>query len=257
VELFDSMQKETYTKRSADRTWMKLIEKKINVKNKMVADVGVGGGIYSIALAELGAKAVIGIDISENMINGAKENCKDYPNITFQLGTSDATGLAENEVEVVLERALIHHLNQEQLKTCIKEAKRILTEGGTYIIQDRTVEDCILEGSLEHIRGYFFEIYPKLKEKDISRRHSIETVNQYLEEVGFDVVQTVSFWENRKVYFSSNELREEIISRKGRSLLFELNDSEIQTLANEVIKKGVNQFPIYEKERWTIWFAKK
>lgn len=51
---------------------------------------------------------------------------------------------------------------------------------GVYIIQDRTPEDCLLKGDDNHIRGYFFERFPKLKEQEIKRGHSSELVIETL-----------------------------------------------------------------------------
>ncbi|MBP0727016.1 class I SAM-dependent methyltransferase [Bacillus sp. RG28] len=254
---FEKISKDMYTKRSADDNWKNLILQHVDVRNKSIADIGCGGGIYSIALSELGAQNVIGIDQSKNMLEGASGNCKEYQNIKFQNGSATETNLKTEEVDVVLERALIHHIKEKDLINCFNEAKRILNENGQFIIQDRTKEDCLLNGDSEHIRGYFLEFFPKLVEKDISRRHASKTVNESLIETGFKEVKEITFWEYRKTYYSKNELKEELLSRNGRSLLFHLNDNELNELANKINEKVSENFPIIEKERWTIWIAQK
>ncbi|OIK09540.1 hypothetical protein BIV60_23660 [Bacillus sp. MUM 116] len=255
-EFFNRIEKETYMKRSADPQWMDLVQSRVNITGKIAADIGAGGGIYSIALAQLGAKKVIGVDISENMIAGAKANCRKYPQISFQVGTASESKLPDGEVDVLLERALIHHLKEEHLSACFAEGKRILDKNGLFILQDRTMEDCAIAGSDEHIRGYFFELFPELLEKDISRRHSVETVNSYLKRAGFQTVEVINFWEHRKTYQSLNELKQEIMLRKGRSILFELADEQVQSLADGIGERVTKPFPVVERERWTIWFAK-
>ncbi|GEM_PF-5744472 len=55
---------------------------------------------------------------------------------------------------VIQKRALIHHI--DDLNVCFKEGYRVLKNKGVYIIQDRTPEDCLLEGNHSHIRGYIF-----------------------------------------------------------------------------------------------------
>ena len=256
-DFFEGIQRDTYTNRGAGDNWKEIIQKHVDIKNKTVADIGVGGGIYSIALAELGAKKVIGIDIAENMLAAARSSCLSYPQIEFQIGHASDTHLKDKEVDVILERALIHHLTESQLKDCFVEAKRILQDEGFYIIQDRTSEDCLVKGSPEHLRGYFFDIYPQLKEKDISRRHSIETVHDTLFKAGFSEIEFLTLWENRKLYQSGEELKQEILERKGRSILFELDDPELEILADKILEKAEGKFPLQEKERWTIWIAKK
>jgi len=96
-----------------------------------------------------------------------------------------------------------------------------------------------------------------LVEKDISRRHASKTVNENLIEAGFKEVKEISFWEYRKTYCSNKEIKEDIMSRNGRSLLFHLNDYELNELADKINEKVSGNFPIIEKERWTIWIARK
>ncbi|MDP4169147.1 MAG: class I SAM-dependent methyltransferase [Bacillota bacterium] len=254
---FNRIDKETYTARRADSSWKLVIKDNVDVKGKNAADIGSGGGIYSIALAEMGAKKVIGVDISENMLAGAIDNCRDFNNILFQVGTAQSTNLETDQSDIVLERALIHHLKENELEDCFIEAKRVLNENGVLIIQDRTKEDCVLKGDTEHIRGIFFDIFPELIEKDTMRRHSADVVSTYLKRAGFRDIKAITFWENRRTYESIVELKGEIISRKGRSILFELNEEQIHCLADEIEKRVENQFPLTEKERWTIWFAIK
>ncbi|MBM7553960.1 methyltransferase domain-containing protein [Thalassobacillus pellis] len=56
----------------------------------------------------------------------------DYKNISFKYGSAYDTGLNSSNFELVLERALIHHL--DELQNCFKEAYRILKDGGYYIV---------------------------------------------------------------------------------------------------------------------------
>src|SRR3954470_601792 len=69
---------------------------------------------------------------------------------------------------VVFERALIHHL--KDYKACFAEAHRVLVPGGSLIVQDRTPDDVELPGSPEHVRGYFFERFPRLLAVELARR---------------------------------------------------------------------------------------
>lgn len=51
----------------------KIVDELIEVKNKVVLDLGCGGGRYALSVYQR-AKKVIGIDISEKMIKIAKRN---------------------------------------------------------------------------------------------------------------------------------------------------------------------------------------
>lgn len=255
IDFHDDDNKQSYTTREADAGWLALMKKVIDtglVEN--ATDIGCGGGIYSKALAELGVPKVTGIDFSEAMINGAKMNCSDYDQITFQVGNALGTGLISEKYDLVLERALIHHL--KDLSACFTEAFRVLKDGGTFIIQDRTPADCLLEGSDSHIRGHIFSKFPHLADIEIQRRHESESVMQKLQTAGFSEIEELKLWETRQVYSSKKELLDDIRSRTGRSILHELDDQEIEQLVSSMNDK-IDETEIVEKDRWTIWKATK
>jgi ubiquinone/menaquinone biosynthesis C-methylase UbiE len=152
----------TYALRKADPSWEATIEEIVSVKEKIVGDIGCGGRIYSRALSEMGAANVIGVDFSEQMLKTAWEQSQEYANIQYVHADACRTDLPGDMFDVVLLRALIHHLDQSNWSACFAEAHRLLKSDGVLIVQDRTPEDCLLPGSATHIRGYYFERYPKL-----------------------------------------------------------------------------------------------
>lgn len=243
----------TYSTREADHTWIDKVNEICEVKGKKVLDIGCGGGIYTKALAKMGAAEVMGLDFSEQLLHTAKENCRDYDNINFKLGNALDTKLADEQYDIILERAVIHHI--DDLNACFQEGYRLLKPGGVFLIQDRTPEDCLLKGSATNIRGYFFEKYPSLIDKEISRRYPSHDVMQFLKENGFHPIEEYSLWETRKVYQYLDDLMKDIKNRTGRSILYELNDEQVDELA-VYIKDQINSTtnnPITEKDRWTIW----
>ncbi|APB35388.1 class I SAM-dependent methyltransferase [Heyndrickxia coagulans] len=254
IDFHSKQNRLTYTTRVADRSWIDMMKSLLTVEHISNAlDIGCGGGIYSKALADMGVQTVIGIDFSEPILEGAKENCKDYKNISFQLGNAYDTGLDSQSFQLVIERALIHHLRD--LLACFKEAHRLLKDGGVFIIQDRTPDDCLLEGDNTNIRGYLFELFPKLIDEEIKRRHSSQTVIEALQEAGFKKIEEVKLWETRKVHENKAQLLKDISERTGRSILYELDDQELSLLTDYVQKKVTKENNIVEKDRWTIWKA--
>ena len=246
----------TYTTRTADRSWIKTMRQLAPVENVLKAvDIGCGGGIYSKALADMGIDSVTGIDFSEKILEGAKENCKEYQNISLRHGSAYDTEVNSNNCDLVLERALIHHL--DDLLNCFKEAYRLLKDGGYFIVQDRTPDDCLLKGSDNHIRGYLFELFPRLIDKEVGRRYPSHFVLETLKKVGFRKIEEVKLWETRKVYQTKDQLLEDLRERTGRSILHELDDNELRVFIDHVDKSLSSNNSIMEKDRWTIWKAVK
>jgi len=257
IDFHDEGNENSYNARSADQDWKDIMKSLTeDVVINQAADVGCGGGIYSKALLDMGVAFVTGVDFSASMIRGAKKNLEKYDGqVHFKIGNAYNTGLPDKSHDLVLERALIHHL--ENLQACLMEAYRILHENGVIIIQDRTPSDCFLEGDKRHIRGFIFELFPNLKEIELKRRYSSHEVKKQLEIAGFKNVKAIKFWETRKKYNSKADLLHEIESRKGRSILYELSDAALQELISYIDRKFSNEEAIVEKDRWTIWKAMK
>ncbi|MFB5660939.1 class I SAM-dependent methyltransferase [Alteribacillus sp. HJP-4] len=246
----------SYTTREADASWVAAMKELVSYQDiAKAADIGCGGGIYSKALADMGANSVTGVDFSEAMLKGASEYCWDRKNIRFHYGTAFASGINANELQLVLERALIHHI--KDLRACFQEAYRILGNGGVYIIQDRTPEDCLIKGSDSHIRGYFFEKLPRLKDIETKRRHAAPTVIHALKEAGFHNIEQRKLWETREIYSSKTQLLKDVEERTGRSILHELNEEELTNLLQHLDQSITREETIVEKDRWTLWKAVK
>jgi ubiquinone/menaquinone biosynthesis C-methylase UbiE len=56
-------------------------------RNKACLDAGCGGGRNSIAMARLGAKEVVGIDVGEEGLVDAEQRSRGLPNLKFQYGS--------------------------------------------------------------------------------------------------------------------------------------------------------------------------
>lgn len=248
----------SYTNREADTAWKEKIKELIDMDSiQLAADIGCGGGIYSKALADIGIPSILGIDYSKSILEGARENCSNYSNITFQHDDADNTSLEPDNADLILSRALIHHI--KDLRSVFAEAYRVLKSGGCYLIQDRTLDDCLLEGSNEHIRGYFFEAFPTLKAFEKERRHSSYDIKLSLQQAGFKNIEEHRLWEIRKMYKNKEALFDDIQSRAGRSILHELSDNELQRLIDYMDQSIIGDYitKIVEKDRWTLFKAIK
>lgn len=253
INFNDERNARSYTGRAADTTWRDAMLSIVDPSGLHVADIGCGGGIYSSAWMELGAASVVGIDSSPVMVSSATKNIGDLQHVTFQLGDASRTGLASASVDIVFERALMHHLTDTGVEGATLEAMRVLVRGGRIIIQDRTPDDILVAGSFDHLRGYFFECFPRLLGIENARRKSDEFVREALCKAGFYQVQSFNLWETRKTYTSVDSLLDDVRSRTGRSLLHELDDGEIDTLVRYIADRLSGPSAIVERDRWTVW----
>ncbi|HEV2656679.1 MAG TPA: class I SAM-dependent methyltransferase, partial [Ktedonobacteraceae bacterium] len=185
IDFHSAQNRYTYAAREVDPAWRQAISEIAAVAGRDALDIGCGGGIYTKALAQMGAAHVTGVDFSREMLQGAQEHCQGYDTITFKVGSALATGLPDERYDLVLERALTHHLKPEELSTCFAEARRLLRSGGVFIVQNRTPEDCSLPGNTTHVRGDDCERYPRLFAQEVARRPDSATMFAALQQAGF------------------------------------------------------------------------
>lgn len=245
----------SYATRDADASWANAMLAIVDPTDLRVADIGCGGGIYSRAWRSLGAASVVGDDFSSQMIADARKASAGASSISFWCADATNTGLPDGSVDIVFQRALIHHL--PDLPAGFSEAFRILAPNGTLIVQDRTYEDVLQPASPQHLRGYFFEIFPRLLHLEKERRPATEDVTTALLQAGLQRANTVSVAEVRRMYLSLTELQDDLHARIGCSILHALTDTELEQLI-DAIRIGVGEtWPITEQDYWTIWTARK
>src|SRR5260370_29979740 len=121
------------------------------------------------------------------MVAAARDQTASLTHLSFPQGDASATGLPSASVAIVFHRALIHHLRGYE--ACFAEARRVLVPGGRLIVQDRTPADVELPGSPEHLRGYFFERFPRLLAVETGRPPTGATVRMTLSAADFTDIQ--------------------------------------------------------------------
>lgn len=243
-----------YSDRAAHSSWQEFCLANLCPEGKDVADIGCGGGIYTLAFVKLGAKSVVGIDISKQYIEESKKQSSDFYDINFLVGDATATGLEDSSIDLVFERALIHHFTIELQEQNLCEVKRILRKDGVLAVQDRTIENIINDDPKYWIRSTLFDCFPELLEFEKSRRLTDLAYVSLLKKHQLEVLKTMRFSEVRKVYKSFEELKSEILMRKGKSILFELSDKQLQHYCIKLEEQSLGR-DLVEIDEWTIWRA--
>ena len=101
------------------------------VEGKVILDVACGSGYGSKILSKR-AKKVIGVDISKESINYAKENFNSK-NIEFRQGSAtNLNFIKDNSIDRIISFETIEHLKEYTL--FLSEIKRILKKGGLFIV---------------------------------------------------------------------------------------------------------------------------
>jgi SAM-dependent methyltransferase len=176
-------------------------------------------------------------------------------NVSFVQAPADQVGLPNDSADLIVARGLIHHLSD--LNRFAAETARLLAPGGTLIVQDRTPGDISRPGSPENIRGYYFERFPELRAIDLARRHTSEQVHQALQGAGFASTPDTTMDEVRAIHDNARVFADQMAKRSGRSILHELDDSQLEELTDYILKRIPSTGPIIDRDQWTIWVAAK
>jgi ubiquinone/menaquinone biosynthesis C-methylase UbiE len=244
-----------YAEREASLGWRVTITGLRDPLGQRVIDLGCGGGIYTRALAEMGAETVTAVDFSEAMLNRARQTTELLSNVEFIQAPADRVPLPDASADLIVARGLIHHLGD--LTGFARETYRLLAPGGTLIVQDRTPDDISQPAGPENIRGYYFERFPELLQVDLARRHTSEQVHTALEKAGFVLSTDTTIDEVRAIHENPESFAESVRRRSGRSILHELDDTQLDELIDYILKRIPATGPIIDRDQWTLWVASK
>lgn len=101
-----------------------------NVEDLSILDLGCGAGKHDRKLIEKGARKVVGIDLSKNMINEAIKNT-DSDKIEYKVMSMQDIDKLEEKFDLVVSSLAIHYI--EDYDGLCKKVYDLLVDGGEFI----------------------------------------------------------------------------------------------------------------------------
>ncbi|EHJ01320.1 Methyltransferase type 11 [Clostridium sp. DL-VIII] len=118
-----------------DEVKEKIIQK-LDVRNKVIGDLGCGTGFISLGLAEQNPSIVFAIDQSLNMLRELKKEItkQNFNNVYPIKSTLDELVLFDESLDAITINMALHHIINPNKS--IKEMHRVLKKGGKIVISD-------------------------------------------------------------------------------------------------------------------------
>ncbi len=178
--------------------WHEFKELLPNFKNKRVLDLGCGFGWHCRYAREQQASSVIGVDISEKMLQKAREMTDD-PSISYIKSPIEDINFSNSQFDIVISSLAFHYV--ESFETVCKKVYACLKLGGSFVFSvehpiftSRNEQDWYYDdhGNPMHwpVDNYQFEGLREtefLNEKVIKYHRTISTYMNELINAGFDI----------------------------------------------------------------------
>ena len=156
-------------------------------------DLGCGTGwavCYVAGLLE-GQGQFTGIDISQGMIERARENASGLKNVHFHIASAERLPVEDNTMDnIICTNSFHHYLHPEK---ALAEIRRVLKEKGGIYILDVTSDDVIT--------NWIDRSHAK-KEKEHVRFHSTKEMKDLFSKAGLRYVKSKLIWYPVKVHIA-------------------------------------------------------
>lgn len=200
--------------------WHELENMLPNFQDKDVLDLGCGYGWHCIYAAEHGAKSVLGIDISQKMIEKAKSMTKS-DKVSYEIFSIENIDDLDKQFDVVISSLAIHYV--QDFNSIAQKVFKLLRSSGDFIFSvehpiftAQGTEDWVYkDGQIDHwpVDRYFSE---GIRETNflghkITKYH--KTITTYINDLilnGFSITKVVEPTPTLEMQASSQEMRDEL-----------------------------------------------
>ena len=116
-----------------------------DLKDKKVIDLGCGFGEHCIEYIHKGATKVVGVDISEKMLEEARRE-NSNPHVTYMNTPMENISEIGETFDVAISSLAFHYV--EDFDILVKDVYEMLCEGGTFVFsQENPINTCFSSGS--------------------------------------------------------------------------------------------------------------
>lgn len=115
-----------------------------NLEGKDVLDLGCGAGYMSRYFAERGAKSVLGLDISKNMIEEARL-ANEFSNVSFEIMAMEDISKLNRKFDMIFSSLAFHYI--EDFDKLTHDISNLLNEGGVLLFSQE--HPCVTASILE------------------------------------------------------------------------------------------------------------
>lgn len=150
----------------------------INYTDKIILNVGCGNGAFEYLVADK-AREIVGLDIKDEDLFAAREECKDLTNVNFAELNLLEKNFPENSCDVVTMFDVIEHLSEGKEPEVLKKINKSLKSKGQIVIST----------PLQNLTRFFD---PAWYLRPRHRHYTKEQIVELLVEAGFKVEKIYS-----------------------------------------------------------------
>lgn len=114
---------------ATDKEVFVTLQERTSIKGQNILDFGCGDGEYSLKFIDMGAKSVVGVDTSMDMIKLAKS--KKIKRTKFIQSKEIIIPTKDNQFDIVFSNFVFHHIRK--LNSALKELLRVMKKGGVLV----------------------------------------------------------------------------------------------------------------------------